>query len=232
MEDLPSGIAQFIFTDPPYNLDDEATQIHIKGREPVSKTAEWDKDFDPEDLVEPISRLLSPTGNVFAFTSFNMFGRWFEIYNPRFDTFQFMVWKKTNPTPQVRKASFLNAVEQIVCFWNKGHLWNFTKQNEMHNHVESPICMGKERLKDKEGNTLHPTQKPLKALRKQVLWCTNPGDIILDPYGGLFSIGHVALELGRRYIGVELDKRFFEAGKRRLEEVASQPSIEVCLLGG
>jgi len=230
MKDLPEQSAHFVFMDPPYNLDEYCTLISFQDREDLSKTAEWDRDFDPAQLVDPLKRVLDPRGNVFAFTSFNVFGRWFEVFNPLYDTFQFMAWHKTNPPTQVRKTSFLNAVEQIVCFWNSGHKWNFTTQNGMHNFIESPICMGHERVKDSEGNTLHPTQKPLKALRNQILWCTDPGDTILDPYGGVFSIGVAALEAGRRYVGVELDPTYYEAGLRRLEEVAEKPSVEQCLL--
>jgi site-specific DNA-methyltransferase (adenine-specific)/modification methylase len=39
------------------------------------------------------------------------------------------------------KAGFLNSCEMIACMGNKGHTWNFGKQNEMHNFFESPICM-------------------------------------------------------------------------------------------
>lgn len=229
---LPKGIAQMVFTDPPYNLNDEAEEIHLEGREPVSKTADWDADFHPMDLVSPLKHVLAPNGNTFAFTSFNLFGEWHRVFNPLYDRFNFMVWRKVNPPCQVRKTSVRNAIEQIVMFWNRGHLWNFMTQQEMVNYIEGPICQGKERLRDDEGKTLHPTQKPLHALRRQILWCTNPGDVVLDPYGGTFAIGHATLELGRRYIGIELDDeaRYFEPGKRRLEEVAAAPSIEQCLL--
>jgi site-specific DNA-methyltransferase (adenine-specific)/modification methylase len=94
-----------------------------------------------------------------------------------------MVWHKTNPAPKFRRAGFLNSCELIVCMWNKGHTWNFTKQNEMHNFIESPICMGNERLKDPK----HPTQKPVSVLKKLINIASNEGDMILDPFAGVGS---------------------------------------------
>ena len=72
------------------------------------------------------------TGNIFIFTGYNKFGSWHETFDPLFDTFQFMVWHKLNPTPKIYKSGFLNSCELIVCMWNKGHYWNFTSQDEMH----------------------------------------------------------------------------------------------------
>ena len=52
--------------------------------------------------------VLKPTGTIFAFTSYNMLGRWHEVFDPAFDTFQFIVWHKTNPPPKLRRVGFLN----------------------------------------------------------------------------------------------------------------------------
>ena len=91
-----------------------------------------------------------------------MLGRWHEVFDPAFDTFQFIVWHKTNPPPKLRRVGFLNSCELIVCCWDKGHTWNFTRQRDMHNFIEAPICSGHERVKD----PVHPTQKPLRVLRR------------------------------------------------------------------
>ena len=74
----------------------------------------------------------------------------------------FMVWHKTNPAPKIFKAGFLNSCEMIFTCWNKGHTWNFISQKEMHNFLESPICMRPERL----SNPKHPAQKPVSILKK------------------------------------------------------------------
>ena len=160
-------------------------------------------------------RSVKPAGNLFAFTSYNLLGRWHEVYDPRFDTFQFVVWHKTNPVPKIRKAGFLNSCELIVCAWNRGHTWNFLGQKAMHNFVEAPICMGSERVAD----PVHPTQKPLKVLKHLISIASNPGDLVFDPFMGVGSTGVAALELGRRFLGVELDAAYFEAARRRLEAV-------------
>src|SRR5579884_1369229 len=122
----------------------------------------------------------------------------------------------TNPPPKLFKAGFLNSCELIICAWNKGHTWNFTKQKDMHNFIESPICMGKERVR----NPVHPTQKPLKVLNHLIKLATKPGDLVFDPFMGVGSTGVAALRLGRRFIGIEIDPLYFKAATKRIEEIA------------
>jgi DNA modification methylase len=53
------------------------------------------------------------------------------------------------------------------------------------------------------------------------LW-SNPGDTVLDPFNGISSTGVVALETGRKYIGVELKDSYYEQGKLNLEIAATK----------
>ena len=225
LKKFPDKSIDFILTDPPYNLRQYSTgNIKFNWRADINNDlAEWDKNFDPADIKEEFIRILKPTGNIFAFCSYNLIGRWHEIFDPVFDTFQFFVWHKTNPVPKFRKAGFLNSCELIVCMWNKGHTWNFSKQNEMHNFFESPICMGPERLK----NPKHPTQKPVNLLKHLIKIASNPGDIILDPFMGVGSTGVAALEMDRKFIGIEIDKEYFEAAKKRIEQVQTSIFTDV-----
>lgn len=117
--------------------------------------------------------------------------------------------------PKIFRNGFLNSCEMIVCLWNKKHKWNFLTQNEMHNYFECPICMGKERLKEPK----HPSQKPLKLLRHLVNIASNEGDVIFDPFMGVGSTGVAAKELNRNFIGCEIDPVFFEAARKRIEEI-------------
>ena len=212
---IPDNSVDLIFTDPPYNLSKYSTgNIKLSWRKEINNDlAEWDKkEFTPSDWVNEFKRILKPTGNIFVFTSYNLLGKWHDAFDSEFDTFQFVVWHKTNPIPKFRKAGFLNSCELIICLWNKGHTWNFGKQNEMHNFIETPICMGLERLKEPK----HPTQKPLKVLRHLIKIGSNEGDVIFDPFMGVCSTGVACKELGRKFIGIEADKKYFEAGKERI----------------
>jgi site-specific DNA-methyltransferase (adenine-specific)/modification methylase len=217
MKSMPDQSVDFILTDPPYNLSQYSTgNMQFDWRADINNDlAEWDKNFDPISVKDEFLRILKPTGNIFAFCSYNLIGRWHEIFDPLFDTFQFFVWHKTNPVPKFRKAGFLNSCELIVCMWNKGHTWNFGKQSEMHNFFEGPICMGRERVK----NPKHPTQKPVRLLKHLINIATNQKDVVFDPFMGVGSTGVAAVEMGRQFIGVEIDEAYFEVAQKRLGEV-------------
>lgn len=216
IKQIPDNSIDFILTDPPYNLGQHSTgNIPLPGRSAMNNdVAEWDKiDFNPEEWADEFIRILKPSGNLFIFTSYNQLGRWYNCLDHRFDTSNFMIWHKTNPAPKIFKAGFLNSCEMIFTCWNKKHTWNFISQAEMHNFIQSPICMSPERLK----NPKHPAQKPVSILKKMIEIASNKDDIIFDPFMGVGSTGVAALELDRRFIGVELDESFFAAAKKRIE---------------
>lgn len=213
---IPDNSIDFILTDPPYNLGQHSTgNILLPGRSALNNdVAEWDKiDFNPEEWADEFVRILKPTGNLFIFTSYNQLGRWYNSLDHRFDTSNFMIWHKTNPAPKIFKAGFLNSCEMIFTCWNKKHTWNFISQAEMHNFIQSPICMPPERLKTPK----HPAQKPVSILKKMIEIASNKDDIIYDPFMGVGSTGVAALDLDRRFIGVELDESYFMAAKKRIE---------------
>ncbi len=213
---IPDNSIDFILTDPPYNLG-----LHSTGNIPLPKRsamnndiADWDMvDFNPEEWADDFIRILKPTGNLFIFTSYNQLGRWYNCLDHKFDTSNFMIWHKTNPAPKIFKAGFLNSCEMIFTCWNKKHTWNFISQKEMHNFIESPICMRLERL----SNPKHPAQKPVSILKKMIEIATNKNDIVFDPFMGVGSTGVAAIELERRFIGVELNNEYFEAAKKRID---------------
>ena len=65
----------------------------------------------------------------------------------------------------------------------------------------------------------HPTQKPLDLLRRIIRASTNEGDLILDPFMGSGTTGVAAVELGRRFVGIELEPEYVDLAKRRLENL-------------
>ncbi|MEG1846456.1 MAG: site-specific DNA-methyltransferase [Oscillospiraceae bacterium] len=225
MKTIPDKSIDLILTDPPYNIAQYSTgNIALPGREALNNDiAEWDTvDLNPKDFLEDFKRILKPTGNIFIFTSYNQIGKWHEVFDSEFDTFQFFIWHKTNPAPKIYKNGFLNSCEMIICLWNKGHTWNFGKQNEMHNFFECPICMRPERL----SNPKHPAQKPVKLLKHIIEIATNVNEVIFDPFMGVGSTGVAALELGRKFGGCEIDETYFNATELRIKNFEKRVSNE------
>ena len=219
---IPDNSVDLILTDPPYNIAQYSTgNIDLPGRSALNNDlGEWDlKEIDPSAMVEDFKRILKPDGNIFVFTSYNQIGKWHLAFDNEFDTFQFFIWHKTNPAPKIYKNGFLNSCEMIACMWNKGHKWNFSTQNEMHNFFESPICMRPERLSAPK----HPAQKPVKLLEHIIKIASNEGDVVFDPFMGVGSAGVAALKNGRKYIGIEIEKEYFDAAAKRIDICA--PSI-------
>ena len=71
------------------------------------------------------------------------------------------------------------------------------------------------------GNRLHPTQKPLGILTPLIEAFTRPGDTVLDPFAGSGSTLAAAQQLGRRFIGIELDPDHHRTARRRLHAVVA-----------
>lgn len=75
------------------------------------------------------------------------------------------------------------------------------------------------------GNAVHPTQKPIDILRPLIEYSCPPNGTVLDCFGGSFSTGVAALQLGRRFVGIEVDRERFDTGCRNLEDSLRQERL-------
>ena len=90
---------------------------------------------------------------------------------------------------------------------------------QMRSTWEIPICTGKERLKNSNGEKLHPTQKPEALLYRVLLASSKPGDVVLDPFFGTGTTGAVAKKMGRNFIGIERDAEYVAGARARIAQV-------------
>lgn len=74
---------------------------------------------------------------------------------------------------------------------------------------------------DYTGNRLHPTQKPVQALRPLIKSFCKPGGLVLDPFAGSGSTLAAARDAGRNWLGIELNKDHFETASRRLNSTGA-----------
>lgn len=220
---LPENSIDLLFTDPPqYRMLNN--DILFTTRKNIIRKVEFDQFIDYDDFLRfteewigLISTKLKENSSICIWFAENyildlrfMCARWGLKHK---DT---LYWHKTNPAPKVRKTGFISSVETLVYFTKGKPTFNFLSQNEMHDFIETPICMGNERIKDKERNTLHPTQKPLKAILRFIEITSNRNDLVVDPFAGVATTNIACETLGRRCISIEKEKKYYLAGRKRL----------------
>ena len=76
----------------------------------------------------------------------------------------------------------------------------------------------RERVRTADNKIAHPTQKPLRLMRRLILAATDPGDAVLDPFAGTGTTGVAARQLGRRSCLLELNPEYAYIARRRLAE--------------
>ncbi|MBW9334558.1 site-specific DNA-methyltransferase [Herbaspirillum sp. RU 5E] len=111
---------------------------------------------------------------------------------------------------------------RAILVWDKEQPWeNFSQVELAWSNFSRPAAIFKESATRGTPDKVHPTQKPLSLMA----WCIAflpSAQTICDPYMGSGTTGIAALQLGRRFIGIERDERYFELACRRLEQAAAQ----------
>jgi len=75
------------------------------------------------------------------------------------------------------------------------------------------------------GKREHPTQKPISVMLQAIQWVAKDAETILDPFMGSGTTGVACVNLGRKFIGIELDPDYFEIACRRISEAYKQPRL-------
>jgi site-specific DNA-methyltransferase (adenine-specific) len=66
------------------------------------------------------------------------------------------------------------------------------------------------------GHALHPTQKPVEVVSPLVEYSCPEGGTVLDPFMGSGTTGIAALQMGRKFMGIEIRQKYFEIAWRRI----------------
>lgn len=124
-----------------------------------------------------------------------------------------MVWIKPDGMPQYNGQMPGMGYESIAAAWcGAGHSrWNGHGRHGIFTHC-----------KNSGGKHEHETQKPVPLMRELVHLFTDPGSLVIDPFMGSGTTGVACAQLGRRFIGIELDPRYFDIACRRIEEAQRQ----------
>ena len=222
---IESGVkVDCILTDPPYG----------------TTACKWDTVIPLEEMWERLNKLIKPNGAIVLFGSepFSSQLRCSNLKNYKYD----WVWnKKLAGNGILAKKQPLKIHENVIVFNSKIYIPQMTKgklrkkmtnnpkiseinggdgvkrATETFNDQYYPTSIQEFSMANLRRNRLHPTQKPVDLLEYLIKTYTNKGEVVLDFTMGSGSTGVACVNTNRKFIGIELDEKYFEIAKERIE---------------
>lgn len=242
---LPDESVDMIFADPPYMLSNDGftcqngKMVSVnKGKWDKSKGLETDIQFHNE-WITACRRVLKSSGTIWiSGTYHSIYQCGYLLQKNNFHILNDITWFKPNAAPNL-SCRFFTASHETLIWARKDkkakHTFNYTK---MKNGAFPEDKMKKENTQmrsvwsiptppasEKEFGK-HPTQKPLSLLSRIIVASTNENDIILDPFNGGGTTGVASTLIGNRYyIGIEIDKKYCELTKQKLENIIGEEEV-------
>lgn len=127
------------------------------------------------------------------------------------------VWVKPDSTPQFNGQCPAIGAECFITAWCGEGIskWNGGGKRGVYTYLTNQP--------DRTG--LHPTEKPIPLMAEIVKDFTSAGQTVLDPFMGSGTTGVACVKLGRKFIGIELDEKYFDIACKRIEEAYKQPDL-------
>jgi len=236
MKDIPDGSIDAIITDPPYG----------------TTACKWDSVIPFDLMWEQLNRIIKPNGAIVLFGSepFSSALRMSNIKNYKYD----WIWvKEKGNGVGTAKYQPLRQTESISVFYKKNKYFpQMTKLDKPYRHIITTKdseqkkwgfkSIGNEEKKYKtythkfptniinisrEHNTknIHPTQKPVALMEYLIKTYTNEGETVLDFTIGSGTTAIACINTKRNYIGIELDKGYFDIATKRIKEHMAQTTL-------
>ena len=198
---LSDNFSHLTITDIPYGEVNRADN----GLRNLNKENADKMTFDLGDFLNEVYRTTSSTIIIFCgIEQVSPIAKYFaEKQKKELGTMRHLVWKKTNPSPMNGDYIYLSGLENAIWFKKRGGTFNAHCKS---NVFEYPCGRSK----------LHPTEKNHNLIKDLILDNSNENDVVLDPCCGSASHCYCARELNRKYVGIELDKAYYEISKERM----------------
>ena len=205
-----------VITDPPYNISQKNNFSTMKSAKRKGVDfGEWDKNFDSLSWIPKAAKLIRNGGSFIIFNSYrNLSFIVNELESNGLEVKDILKWIKKNPMPRNINRRYVQDTEFAIWAVKPKKPWVFNRpENSKYLRAEfrTSTVSGKERLN-------HPTQKSLKLMEDIISIHTNVGDSILDPFMGSGTTGVAALNLGRSFIGIEIEPKYFLMASDRIKK--------------
>jgi len=234
MRDIPDKSVDMILCDLPYG----------------TTACKWDTIIPFDRLWEQYERIIKDNGAIVltATEPFASLLRTSNLKNYKYD----WVWvKEKGNGVGTAKYQPLRQTEYVLVFYKKNRYFpQMTKLDKPYKHIitskgSEQKNWGFKSIKNKEKyyktythkfpnnvlniprehNTknIHPTQKPVALMEYLIKTYTNEGDLVLDNCMGSGTTGVASINLNRNFIGIELDEKYFNIAKQRIDTTATKP---------
>lgn len=231
LQTIGTGTIDLIFADPPYNIGKDFDGIHDRVEESEYFAWCW-------KWLDECHRILKPDGTFYLMNSTQNMPHLDLYCRSRFEILSRIVWSYDSSGMQARKF-YGSLYEPILHMVKNPKSYTFNSEDilveaktgakrglidyrknppQPYNTTKVPGNVwdfARVRFKMDEYEN-HPSQKPEALLERVINASSNPGDVVLDPFGGSFSTSAVAKRLGRRSISIERNETYIKIGLRRL----------------
>lgn len=228
MKDIPDESVDLCVTDCPYHIvsggctniprKDEPSGIFNRRNTFTQANAKSGKLFDNNDIefkdwLPELYRIMKNNTHVYIMVNArNLKDLQLEAEKVGFKFQNLLIWNKGNATPN---RYYLNAYECILML-RKGNARNI-------NNMGTKNILD---VKNIRGNKTHPTEKPVELMKILIENSSDEGDTIIEPFMGTGSTGVACKELNRKFIGIEIDEKYFNIAKERIENANNQIQID------
>lgn len=217
IKDIPDNSIDLIVTDPPYEIISTGAGIlkDRKSRFLDNIQNKFDKGIN-ESILDEFCRVMKKL-NIYIWCSKVQVKKYLDYFLKKTDLYEILIWHKTNPVPTIN-GTYLCDKEYCLFFRDKGV--------ELKGTVESKrtVWTTKCNVEDKK-KYKHPTIKPISIIKKLIENSSNENDIILDCFCGSGTICVAAKELGRQFIGIEIDPEYYKISLDRLNGILANGQI-------
>ncbi len=209
LETIPDNSLDLLLTDPPYGIDYESEHREVNPFEKMENDRLEETIPVVAKALAIASRKLKPNSHIYIFTSWKTYPALLPVVQTHFQVKNLLVWEKNNWTAGDLDANY-GQIHEFIVFAHKGrrHL-NGRRDASVFHFDRVP-----------ENGRVHPTEKPVPFLEYLVEKSSLPGEVVCDPFAGVASTCIAAKNKGRKYLGMEVEKRWYELGLERLQKSA------------
>lgn len=200
LKDVPTGTVDMILTDPPYYVG-----MTSNGQKATFNELSMLKPFF-NSLFKELRRVLKEDGLAYVFTDWRTLPFLQPILDQHLGVKNVLVWDKAG-----RISPNYGFYHELILFAGNNKRKIFKK-----NILKSPSFATN--AQKTNGEKLHAAQKPIELLTEFILDATDENEVVLDCFMGSGSTGIACLNTNRCFIGIEIDEKYFNIAKNRIEQ--------------